>query len=104
MNTRLRRGRGGGRRRQHGTAASNPLGGLTNLADLMLVFAVALMVAVVLLWHVDLRGMTVLDERELIPADDLEQLLQDGSGAGDYESAGRIYTDPVTGRMYVVPE
>lgn len=73
--------RGGGRKygkRQE----SNPMDGVANLADIMLIFACGLMIAIIMFWNVD-----------------FDNLNQQESA---YEDVGAVYQDPETGKIYVV--
>jgi len=78
-----------------------PMGPLANLADIMLVFAVGLIVALVAaddgLEQQEAGGVEV-EAGEEIPE------LPDGAGeAGSgFESMGQVYRDPETGRMLLI--
>ncbi|CAA9326452.1 MAG: hypothetical protein AVDCRST_MAG68-2195 [uncultured Gemmatimonadetes bacterium] len=111
---RLRRGRAGGRFRRE---ADDPLTGIANLADVMLVFACGLLVALVTAWDLsraldpELRARALLEQmsgsvRELQEADTTRGGADPtvGSAAGRYRNMGRVYRDTATGRMYVVEE
>lgn len=83
----------------------DPMSGMANLADAMLVFACGLMMALVTYWNVSLSPdakevMTQQDAQEVV---DVEALT---SGAGDgeslYDRLGEVYQDPQTGKMYLV--
>jgi hypothetical protein len=114
--TRLRRAsqRPGRRFRQ---PAEDPLGGVANLADLMLVFATGLLVALVLAWDLARAldpslpaQLRLLDA--LRSAREVESLQRAGAdaesalpeGAGRYRSVGAVYQDTATGKMFVVEE
>lgn len=97
--------------------AGDPLSGVANLADLMLVFATGLLVALVLAWDLARALDPSLPERirlmeALHSARELESVERagaetDGSlpdGAGRYRSVGQVYQDTTTGRMFVVEE
>jgi hypothetical protein len=92
-------------RRRHGRGRSssyltedpiNPLDGVANLADIMLVLSVGIMLALVLNWNIDLTG--VISRMESVGT------------AGDTEvDAGRmeemeaqVYRDQETGKFYIV--
>ena len=62
----------------------NPASGTANLADVMLVFAVGLMISIVALFDVSFE--------------DLSSAEQEGS----FQRGGYIYTDPETGKRYLV--
>ena len=78
-----------------------PMGPLANLADIMLVFAVGLMVALAAsgdgFEHMTDGGAEVEQGREI--ADVPEGVGEAGSG---YQSVGQVYRDPETGRMILI--
>ena len=89
----------------------NPMDGLSNLADVMLVLAIGIMLALVLHWNIDVAPKTaVTTERhgeeisEIDGFGDSEEKPLDGDV--DYEDmgSGRIYRDPATGKYYLVQE
>lgn len=113
---RLRRTRlrPGGRFRRE---ADDPLAAVANLADVMLVFASGLLVALVMAWDLtraldpELRARMLLEQmsgsvRELEEAPTTRGTPDPsaGSEAGRYRNLGRVYRDTATGRMYVVEE
>lgn len=77
-----------------------PMGPLANLADIMLVFAVGLVVVLVSADDGvrESGGGTEVEAGEEIPE------LPDGAGeAGSgFESMGQVYRDPETGRMLLI--
>lgn len=88
----------------------NPMDGLANLADIMLVFACGLMLALIINWNVDVAGTA----KDAVPVG-LGQEVTDMSGlSGDkseaqqedaqYEEYGVVYRDPATGKLYMVTE
>lgn len=84
---------------------ANPMDGIANLVDVMLVFACGLMVSIILHWNVNLTNVTtVLDEKQLKQIDDVEIISQEGEIIGNYESMGVVVVDPKTGKMYVIQE
>lgn len=91
------------RRSRFDISDEDPMGPLANLADIMLVFAVGLMVALAAagegLEEAASGGLDVETGRELpeVPEGAGE------AGAG-YESMGRVYRDPETGRMLLIGE
>lgn len=103
--------------RRFGT--EDPLSGVANLADLMLVFACGLLVALSMAWNASdalsggRSGPEAASERPAAregpmrrvdsvarAADDVRRSL-DRAG-GRYMDVGRVYRDTVTGRLYVV--
>lgn len=86
----------------------NPLDGVANLADVMLVFACGLMLALITYWNVDVAGIvgnsTNVEQGQEVT--EMEGL--DGSGQNPvddderYEEYGTVYRDPETGKLYMV--
>lgn len=86
----------------------DPLSGIVNLADVMLVFACGLMVALVLNWNVDISGTSKeinieesqsVDESDILDQDkDLN--IKDGNS---FEEMGKVYKDESTGKLYIIP-
>jgi hypothetical protein len=75
--------------------------GMGNLADVMLVLAVGFLLALIMSWNMDLmnQGPSVteigaMNQTEANP-------LDPGQG---YEPMGRVYRDPVSGRLYLVTD
>jgi hypothetical protein len=86
----------------------NPLEGLANLADVMLVFACGLMLALVVNWNVDIAAKGA---ESAARAEEMTQLSDISGGAGTaldgdtaYEKLGVVYRDPATGRLYMVED
>lgn len=80
----------------------DPMGPLANLADIMLVFAVGLMVALA-------AAGDGPEQRQASGGQDIEtgrELPDVPTGAGEsgsgYESVGQVYRDPETGRMVLI--
>lgn len=80
-------------------ADDEPLGPLSNLVDIMLVFACGLIAALVASELPQKRsgGQEVTEGREL--PDVPQGVGETGSG---YEAVGRVYRDPETGKMILV--
>ena len=86
---------------------ADPRVGLVNLADVMLVFACGLMLALVTYWNLDISAMT-----EVVQADQMAEVegiedLQDqlnGGGGNNFTQLGMVYEDPMTGKMYMLKE
>lgn len=83
----------------------NPLDGVANLADVMLVFACGLMLALITYWNVDVAAT----REQTVNVPPGVELTEDISGAdsGDgpqnlegLEQYGMLYRDPVTGKLY----
>ena len=86
---------------------ADPRVGLVNLADVMLVFACGLMLALVTYWNLDISAMTEVMEAdamsEVSGIEDLEDQMGDGSDAS-FTQLGMVYQDPMTGKMYMLKE
>ena len=81
----------------------NPMEGITNLVDVMLIFACGLMVAIILNWNVDLSRVTdVITAEDLVEVQGLEEAVRDGSLMESFDSKGMVYEDPETGKMYII--
>lgn len=83
----------------------NPMEGVANLADVMLVFACGLMLALIINWNVDVGASanTQLTQGEEVTG--MEELAgSDGQldDATQYEHLGEVYRDPATGQLYMV--
>ena len=86
---------------------ADPRVGLVNLADVMLVFACGLMLALVTYWNLDISAMT-----EVVQADEMQEVsgiedLEDqmnGGGGNSFTQLGMVYEDPTTGKMYMLKE
>lgn len=78
----------------------NPLEGLANMADLMLVLAVGIMVALVMNWNVNISSVN--DLKELNNAEYLNgNQVQQETGTNGLEKKGVVYMDPKTGKYYI---
>ncbi len=87
----------------------DPMEGVTNMADVMLVFACGLMLALAVYWNIDLgpigdrvdleQGQEVTDSLEL--RDDLIETLGQGER---YEKMGTVYKDPRTGKLFMLTD
>lgn len=87
------------RRSRFDVADEDPMGPLANLADIMLVFAVGLMVALAASQHnpAEQGGVDVSAGKELPEMP--EGMGEAGSG---YQPMGQVYQDPETGRMILI--
>ncbi|MDD4378175.1 MAG: DUF2149 domain-containing protein [Eubacteriales bacterium] len=83
----------------------NPMENVANLVDVMLVFACALMIAIVTYWKVDLSNvLDVVDKEQLVEVEDLQESIKDKSQSDQYESKGQVFEDPDTGKMYIISD
>lgn len=85
---------------------ADPRVGLVNLADVMLVFACGLMLALVTYWNLDVSSMTeVIEASEMTEVSDIENIVDQSNGAGSgFTELGMVYQDPMTGKMYMLTE
>jgi hypothetical protein len=86
----------------------NPMHYLPNLPDVMLVLAVALLVALISFWNVDVTtgASGALDPAKMQQVQgDFSQGEQMDSLEGDqYKEVGVVYEDTITGEMYLITE
>ncbi len=86
---------------------ADPRVGLVNLADVMLVFACGLMVALVVNWNIKLPQFSEIQEAQdlsEVNQDDIDSMAQNmlnGSGTG-YQQKGIVYEDPTTKKLYML--
>lgn len=83
--------------------------GVANLADVMLVFACGLMLALITYWNVDMAA-TVAPTVDAAPGQEITEDLSGADSSEDtpdqdgLEEYGMVYRDPVTGKLYMVTE
>ena len=95
-----RRGRRRSRIESFETAEpENPLESLSNLSDVMLVFACGLMVALIINLNVDVSRLSEAVVRYKDDSESAEVEKRDGAGM---EEIGKVYRDPETGKTYIV--
>lgn len=82
----------------------NPMESVANLSDVMLVLAVALMVALVAHWGVNMTDVAKIAESNMQPIDANTDTNSASAADGDtsYEEVGTVYRDTETGQLYVV--
>lgn len=104
---------GGLRNKRHRTLRSSedvdPLEGVTNIADVMLVFACGLMLALAVYWNIDLGPIgdrvDLQQGREVTETFDLRDDLVETQGQGElYEKMGTVYKDPRTGQLFMLTD
>jgi hypothetical protein len=78
----------------------NPLDGIANMADLMLVLAVGIMVALVMNWNVNISSVNDLEELNNAEYLNGDQVKQE-TGSEGLEKKGVVYMDPETGKYYI---
>ncbi len=97
-------------------AEVDPMGGLGNLVDIMLVFCCGLMVALVLSWNLQsviFAKVSPEEKQRLMQTmqkaisvergQELEQVpdIESGGGSG-YQEMGTVYRDPLTGKLILI--
>ena len=81
----------------------DPMSSLSNMGDIMLVFACGLMTALVLAWNVDLGQFSQVDVGASEAIDEPEAVEQVMQGGGStYVEKGTVYQDAATGKYYLV--
>ena len=82
----------------------DPASGITNLADLMLVFSVAVMLMALTRWNVNLGGIPLewLNPETLREVNGLETLEINNEGGGSGGQNNQVYIDNKTGQMFVL--
>ena len=85
----------------------NPMDGMANLADVMLVLACGLMLSLIIHWNVDVGRTEKLvglsSDVELTEVQDAEQkAAEDFKNGSGLEEMGVVYRDSVTGKLYVL--
>ncbi|MDR2360923.1 MAG: DUF2149 domain-containing protein [Oscillospiraceae bacterium] len=83
----------------------NPMDGLANLADIMLVLACGLMLALVINWNVKISAENAPDNSEETEYEEIEPANEGESGgvnSAGYTEVGVVYRDPDTGKLYLV--
>ena len=91
----------------------NPLDGLVNLADIMLVLVVGIMMALIMHWNVDISAVEYQKsaaesaDTENAMAIDSEVIEEAGNEAenldsGELERLGSVYFDEASGKYYII--
>jgi hypothetical protein len=96
-----------GRLRVHHTENDfNPMEGVGNMADAMLVFACGLIVALILSWNVDVtdQGIQKVKEKKYEVNNIEDSAVEVIGDEKNLEEMGTVYRDPETGKYYVVED
>ena len=85
----------------------NPMDGIANLVDAMLVLAVGIMLALIMNWNVDIGTSDKLIQKdnaqELEQVNDLsEDQTEDVTSDDGLQEMGKVYKDPKTGKLYMI--
>jgi hypothetical protein len=85
---------------------ADPRIGLVNLADVMLVFACGLMLALVTYWNLDVSTMTeMIEGADVTEVSDIEDMTESTQNAGSgYTELGTVFKDPMSGKLYMRTE
>lgn len=86
------------RRSRFDAPEDEPLGPLSNLVDIMLVFACGLIAALAAQQMPESRGGREISEGRELP----EVPRGVGEAGSGYEAVGRVYRDPDSGRMVLI--
>ena len=91
----------------------NPMDGVANLVDVMLVLVVGFMLALIINWNLDVGAIAHLNQEEQV---DEAALVFDGEymeeidvdseeiDSREMEKLGSVYFDEATGRYYIIVE
>jgi hypothetical protein len=87
----------------------NPLEGVINIVDAMLVFACGLMLALAVYWNIDLgpvgERIDVSRGREVTGAPEIrEDLIKTRDQGKLYQRVGTVYKDPETGQLFMLTD
>jgi hypothetical protein len=83
----------------------DPRVGLVNLADVMLVFACGLMLALVAYWNLDVSDMReMIQSNEVTEVRNVEDITGSAGSGGGFIELGKVYQDPMTGKYYMLQE
>ena len=94
--------RQGGLRSGGGDSSFNPMEGVANLADCMLVLACGLMLSLIVSWNLDLAVDEPLPDNDMAAVEELEDTDRQIEDTQAYEQLGVVYRDPETGELYMV--
>ena len=95
------------RRRISESEDDDPMGGLNNLSDAMLVLALGFLIFAIMALSVNpnmISDATSSKPQDVSTADTFTQNYSDASGLEDsgYSEVGKVYQDPVTGELVMV--
>ena len=89
-------------RRARGGEDVDPMSSMSNIGDVMLVFACGLMVALVMAWNVDLAQFQHVETDQELSQDQVSQITEQLYGEGNaFVEKGKVYQDPQTGQYYL---
>lgn len=90
-------------RQPFGEEELEPMAGMANMMDIMLVFCCGLIVALVLLWNLSGVLKEIPQMIEVEKGKELEELppVEEGGGSG-YQEVGKVFQDPQTGKLILI--
>jgi len=100
------------RRSAQSDDTANPMDGVANLADVMIVLAVGIMLALIINWNVDVGATAYIDpSAQTAPNNALA--LEDGNmeevtdtgeevNSDEMEKLGSVYYDEASGKYYII--
>ena len=102
-----------GKRFDNADDSINPMDGVSNMADAMLVLAVGIMLALVINWKIDIKeAYKGNEQKEAVDDSKLQEFEMEDSKQNNsisfedieskYVKSGTVYTDTFTGKTYVV--
>jgi hypothetical protein len=77
----------------------NPMDGLFNLADVMLVFSCGLIIALIAAWNLDVSDRLNLPTEVQNIGEDSQDIIQNPDAI---QEMGTVYMDPETGKYYIL--
>ena len=81
----------------------DPMSSMGNLADVMLVFACGLLLALIINWNVDVEQVAQQQPDTKYEVEGIENgESQTIEGESELQEMGTVYMDPETGKYYVV--
>ncbi len=84
----------------------NPMEGVVNIVDAMLVFACGLMLSLIINWNVDIgqEDMVEMSQgQEVTDVEDVQDNLIESENEGNaFEKMGTVYKDPATGKLFML--
>lgn len=94
------------KRRISGGVDDDPMSGLNNLSDAMLVLALGFLIFAIMALSVnpDMISDSTSNTQDVSTADTFSQNYSDASGIEDsgYNEVGKVYEDPTTGELVMV--
>ena len=92
---------------------ANPMDGVSNMSDAMLVLAVGIMLALVINWKIDIKytenktqTMEEVSKEELMEIEyemlEKTDVTENIESDSKYKQSGKVYTDLKTGKTYVI--